>query len=133
MEFIEDENIIFWKENNILYSKFTTKKTKLDYYNTKKFIELRHQISNNEKQYWCCHLNGIIGFSKDGQKHADEYGQEFLYACGVVVYSHLAKFLVNLFVRVKKPHVPLKYFTDEKKALHWLEEQREKNNQNQQS
>lgn len=126
MESIENENIKFWVQDNTLFSKFK-KNISLNKHNVKEIIELRHTISKNEKQYWCCHINDLQHFSKDGQQYAAEYGQEFIHACGVVIYSHLAKFFINVFIRVQKPHVPIKYFTAENKALQWLEEQRKKN------
>jgi len=126
MKEIENDFIKFWIEDDILYSQFK-EQTNGTLENLKAIIDLRHEISVGHKQYWCYDFNGIKSFDKASRDYAEIYGQENLHACAVVLNSHLTKFILNTFMRLKNPLVPLKGFTKKSEAIKWLNELKEKN------
>jgi hypothetical protein len=126
MEELENDFIKFWFENGILYSRFK-KTTDGTLENIKEIIDLRHQISNNKKQYWCYDFNGIKSYDKLGRDYAEKNGQEHLYGCAILLNSHITKFILNTFMTLKKPVVPLKGFTNKEDAVNWLNELMKKN------
>lgn len=128
MKEVENDFIKFWIEDNILYSQFK-KPTEGTIENIKAIIDLRHQISDDKKQYWCYDFNGIKSYDKEARDYAEKNGQEDLYACAVVLNSHIAKFILNAFMILKKSTVPLKGFTKKADAINWLNELKEKNEQ----
>lgn len=92
-------------------------------------------IENDYIKYWI--EDGIL-YSEYKKETAivlelcRKYGQDFLYACAVIVNSHLTLFIYNIFVKTKTVRVPLKAFTKKEKAAEWLKETKikiEKNNQ----
>ncbi|WPR72615.1 hypothetical protein SLW70_05620 [Flavobacterium sp. NG2] len=128
MKVVENDFVKFWIEDDILYSKFKkpingTKET------LKKIIDLRTEISEGKKQYWCYDFNGIKSHDKAARDYADKYGQDHLYACAVVLNTLIAKIILNTFILMKKPIVPLKGFTSKEEAIIWLRELRKKNEQ----
>lgn len=123
---LENDFIRFWIVDGILYSKFTHK-VNFELEKIKKLIETRHLISNNEKQYWCYDVKDANGFSKECRDYADTHGQDFLFACALVINSHLHKFLFNAFLKLKKSKIPFQTFTDTEKAVEWLLEIKAKN------
>ncbi|WP_418263994.1 hypothetical protein [Flavobacterium faecale] len=127
MKELENEFIKFWIEDDILYSRFK-KPTIGNFENTKAIIDLRTEISNGEKQYWLYDFNGIRSYDKEGRDYADQYGQEHLFGCAVLLNSHIAKFILNTFMKLKKPTVPVKGFTKKEDAIHWLNELKKVNN-----
>lgn len=125
---VENDFIKFWIEDDILYSQFK-KPTDGTIENIKAIIDLRTEISDDKKQYWCYDFNGIKSYGKEARDYAEKNGQEHLYACAAVLNSHIAKFILNAFMRLKKPTVPLKGFMKKDDAIHWLNELKEKNEQ----
>ena len=123
---LENEFIRFWVDDGILYSKFKCEMN-FDLDKIKQLIEARHAISNNTNQYWCYDVKEGIGFSKECRDYADIYGQEFLFACALVINSHIQKFLFNTFLRLKKSKIPFQTFTSKEKATEWLMEIKAKN------
>ncbi|WP_026715069.1 DUF7793 family protein [Flavobacterium daejeonense] len=128
MRTVENDFIKFCVEDDILYSQFK-KPTIGTLKNIKTIIDLRHEISIGQKQYWCYDFNGIKSFEKAARDYADIYGQASLYACAVVLNSHVTKFILNMFMKLKNPVVPLKGFTKKSEAVQWLNELKKKNNQ----
>ncbi|GGA64444.1 hypothetical protein GCM10008015_01640 [Flavobacterium palustre] len=128
IKFVENDFIKYWIEDDILYSEFK-KPTIGTKENLKALIDLRHQISAGEKQYWCYDFAGIQSYDKDARDYADQYGQEYLHACAVILNSHITKFILNTFMKLKSASVPLKGFTKKSEAVKWLNELKEKNNQ----
>ena len=122
---VENDFIKYWIEDDILYSEFK-KPTIGTKENLKALIDLRHQISAGEKQYWCYNFAGIKSYDKDARDYADKYGQVYLHACAVVLNSHITKFILNTFMTLKKTVVPLKGLTTKEDAVKWLNELKEK-------
>lgn len=126
MKEVENDFIKFWIEDDILYSQFK-KPTDGTLENIKAIIDLRNEISGNSMQYWCYDFNGIKSYDKEARDYADKNGQGHLYACAAILNSHIAKFILNAFMLLKKPTVPLKGFVDKKEAINWLNELKKKN------
>lgn len=125
---LENEFIRFWVEDGILHSKFK-REVNVDLDKIQKMIELRHTISNNEYQYWCYDVGKVKAFPKECRDYADVYGQDFLFACAIVIKSHIQKFLFNAFLKLKNSKIPFQAFTDKEKAVEWLQEIKAKNEQ----
>jgi hypothetical protein len=123
---MENEIIRFQMVDDILYSEFK-KSVVITAENARDLIHLRHQISRSKKQYWCIDLKGVKSYTNEAHEYADKHGQEFLYACATVTHSHIAKFITNFFLVVKRPKVPLKVFTHKEDAMRWLHEMKQKN------
>lgn len=125
----ENNNVKFWFDDEILFSSY---KGKVDMTEdiALKTIELRHSISKNEYQYWCMDISNIRSVTREANTCIDEKGQDLVQACAAVVNSFLTKFLVDVFVRTKKPKVPFKIFTSAEKAVIWLKELKNNNNNN---
>ena len=125
MKEVENDFVKFWIEDNILYSQFK-KPTDGTIENIKAIIDLRNEISDGEKQYWCYDFNGIKPYDKLARDYAENNGQELLYGCATLLNSHVTKFILNTFMTLKKPVVPLKGFTNKRDAINWLNELKKK-------
>jgi hypothetical protein len=125
---LENEFIRFWVVDGILYSKFKCE-VNIDLDIIQKLIESRHTISNNVNQYWCYDVEEVKGFPKECRDYADVYGQDFLFACALVINSHIQKFIFNTFLKLKKSKIPFQAFTNKEKAVEWLNELKAKNEQ----
>ena len=126
---LENEFIRFWIEDGILFSEFK-QPIHLDLNIGVDIINLRHKISAGEKQYWCYDFKNILSMSSETKEQAAKYGQEYLHATAAIVYNHFQKFIVNIFISLKKPKIPFLAFTDKEKAISWLRSHQEKNQLN---
>lgn len=127
MEIIENEYVKFWKKEGLLFSKHK-KTTCIGVKEAEEIIELRHKISNNTAQYWCMDVRHLILSTNDAHHYVDENGQDLVHACAIVVNSFLNRFIVEVFLNVKKPKVPVKVFSSEENAVAWLKELKDSNN-----
>lgn len=119
MVVVENNIIKFYITDGILYSEYK-ERTDVDEDAAKSVIELRHKISNGINQYWCMDIRGVKMFGKQARDYVDIHGQDFLYACAVLVHSHLTKFMVNTYLKLKPPKVPMRVFTNKEDAVNWL-------------
>ena len=126
MREVSNEYIRYWVEDGILHSEFKQDIT-LHASLCSKIIELRHEISEGKKQYWCYDFKHVTSMPRDGKEYAEKYGQDYLYASAAIVYNHLQKYIVNIFIAIKNPKIPFKAFTNKEKAVQWLKEIKEKN------
>jgi hypothetical protein len=117
---LEDDLSKLWiDKDGILYSIFK-KEIEINVPICKQIIALRHEISAGEKQYWLYDFNNLKSMPSEGKAYADKYGQDFLHATAALVHNHLQKYIVNIFIAIKKPHVPFRAFTNRQEAKNWL-------------
>lgn len=116
---IENDFIVYWKEDGILFSAFK-KPTVMTLDIIQISIQMRHTISSSEKQYWCSDFSNLRSFTKQARDYAEIHGQEYLHATAVIINSHITKFILNTFMRLKRADVPLQAFTSKSDAIKWL-------------
>lgn len=126
---IENDFMEYYFEEDILCSKFKCD-LEMTINNLKQLIDLRHKISEGKKQYWCYNFNRLNGYTKEARDYAEIHGQDFLFACAVVVNSYITKFILNTFTKLKKAEIPLKAFTNQKDAIDWLKQLKAENEAN---
>lgn len=125
-EIENDFHKMWFDENGILLSEFT-KEVILDVETCKKAIEIRHKISAGNKQYWLYDFKNVKSMPSEGKEYADKYGQDFLHAAAALVHNHIQKYIVNIFIAIKKPKVPFRAFTDKTQAINWLLKHKQEN------
>jgi hypothetical protein len=118
-ELEDDLHRIWLSSDGILYSEFK-KEVILDIAICKKMINVRHEISAGEHQYWLYDFKNIKSMPSEGKEYANLYGQDYLHATAALVHNHLQKYIVNIFIAIKKPKVPFRAFTDKQEAKEWL-------------
>ena len=124
---LEDEYARLWiDQQGILHTEFK-KDVILNVEICKQLIDTRHKISEGEYQYWFYDFKHIKGMPSEGKEYADKYGQDFLHASAALVHNHLQKYLVNIFIAIKKPRVPFRAFTDKQDAITWLLKHKKQN------
>lgn len=124
---IEDDIQKYWFDENGILNSYIKKEILLDLSTCQKLIEMRHKISAGEKQYWLYDFKNIKGMPAEGKEFADKYGQDYLHASAALVHNHLQKYIVNIFIAIKKPKIPFRAFTDRTEATNWLLKQRKLN------
>jgi hypothetical protein len=116
---IKSDIASFWFSNGILYSKFK-EGLNINLITAKRLIEMRHEISNEKKQYWCYDTQGVKSYPKESRDYSEIHGQDYLHAAAIVVRSHITIFMFNAFSKINKPKIPFKAFRTEEDAVAWL-------------
>lgn len=119
MDRMENDFIVYWKEDGLLFSEFKVP-TVMDLSVIKTSIEMRHAISEGEKQYWCTDFHNLKEYPKEARDYAEIHGQEYLYATAVIINSHVTRFILNTFMRLKHSEIPLQAFKTREAAVVWL-------------
>jgi hypothetical protein len=125
MDLIENEFVKFWHKDGLMYSAFKGP-VHLGPENAKRFIDLRHIISNDQYQYWVMDLRNLKSASKETHDYIGNNGNELLHASAIIVNTFLVKFIVEVYIRVKKPKIPVKIFNSKVNAVDWLMEIKDK-------
>lgn len=128
MKEVENEYVKYWFEDEVLMNELK-KPVHINLEIMKSLIDLRHQISNGESQYWCMDGTKILSVNKEARDYAAKNGQDFIHANAAIISSHLAKALFNAFMILKRPEIPFVFFTKKEKAIEWLMEMKAKNEQ----
>ncbi len=68
-------------------------------------------------------FGGVLGVTTEAQRYyaESEDAQKLVTKIALVVNSYVSRVLGNLFLGLNRPIMPVKLFTDEEKALDWLQ------------
>ena len=119
MDKLENEHIIFWIENGILFSEYKLP-FEMTLENSKEIYALRKKISKGEDQLFCYDITHLKSMTKEARDYGELYGQDDLKASAIIVNSHLTLFIYNAFLKLKNVKIPVKAFRTRELALHWL-------------
>lgn len=67
-------------------------------------------------------FEGIKAMDKQARDYSSKQGSEGVLAGALLTNSVYAEFFGNFFLRLTKPEIPAKLFTDKQEALKWLEQ-----------
>lgn len=127
MREVSNGKVKFWIEDGILFNEVIENDILLDIPMCKEIVELRHKISEGKPQYFLYDMGNLKDFTTESKNYFAIYGQEYIHTAAVLVHSRFQKFSINLWIKIKKPKVPMRIFTSKKEALNWLKTQKKKN------
>lgn len=123
---IENEDIRFWIDDGILFSEYKNP-FYMNVENSKTIYELRNKISAGKDQYFCYDISNLKSMTKEARDYGEIHGQHNLAASSIIVNSHIALFLYNTFLKIKKVKIPVKAFKNKEDAVKWLKELKNSN------
>ncbi len=88
----------------------------------KEIVRLRKEYTNNVPSLLVVSGEGLRAIDKEARSYLSKEGAEGVIAGVLLVNSIYAEFFGNFFLNISKPENPAKLFTDEKKAMEWLEQ-----------
>jgi hypothetical protein len=116
----EGEIATYWFDNGILIS--LSKSTKRTVASISSNVALIKQITNNKPVPLLIYLADSPIPDKETRKFSTEQLPVIYKAMAMVSKPGLAKFIMNILFRFKQPPIPMKTFTDDKKAKEWLKQ-----------
>lgn len=116
---IEGEWATYWFDvDGILYalSKGLQKSVQRIFNN----YEVAKQVAQNKKVCMLVYINTFPFFNRGAQKMISHDIAERYKAIAIVAKSAMRKKLLNLFLKIKPPAIPIKSFTNVNEARQWL-------------
>lgn len=87
----------------------------------------RVALCNGETYPLLVNVSELKSINKEAREYiSGEKGIELLSAGAFLVDNQVAKFIGNFFIKINKPKLPARLFTNEEKALQWLEQFRQR-------
>ena len=114
----EGEIATYWFDEGILVS--LSKSPQRTVENIKSNVKLVKEITNNKPVPLLIYLSNSPVPDKETRKYSTEQLPVIYTAMAMVSKPGLAKFIMNILFALKKPPIPIKSFTDDKKAKEWL-------------
>lgn len=94
----------------------------LDLDTAKLIVEKRIAFKEGKSYPSLFDIRAIKSTSKDARDYMANEGNQLVVASSLLVNSSVTKMIGNFFVSVSKPSNPTRLFTDEEKAIEWLEQ-----------
>ena len=111
---------IYWKEDDILFFEFKNNAV-IDLPAAQQIIADRLQTQQEKPFSVLCIMNGVVNINKAARDYFAQQGSVLIKAVAIVANQGSFAFLMSSFyVRVNKPQVPTKVFSDKSNALQFL-------------
>jgi hypothetical protein len=89
---------------------------------TKEIVKQRLEYINGKSYPLLVVFEGITAMDKRSRDYSSKEGSEGVLAGALLTNSVYAEFFGNFFLRLTKPEIPARLFTDKQEALKWLEQ-----------
>ncbi|MBA4155310.1 hypothetical protein [Flavobacterium sp.] len=117
----ENEFAIFWIENNILLFEYKFNVI-IDLLAAQQIVADRIQVQNGKAYPILCDISGIVDSDKAARDYLAQHGSMLTKAVAIVVADQkiLSFLMITFYLKISKPQVPTKLFTDKMAALEFL-------------
>jgi hypothetical protein len=115
----ENENVIITIKGGILFLKY--KVETLDLKSAKNVVELRLELSKGVSYPLFVDISSVKNTTKEARIYSSKGdAAKLVSATALWGTSELTRVMANFFLTINKPDVPVKFFSDQEKALQWL-------------
>jgi DNA-binding phage protein len=117
----ENEYVEMYIEDGILIARYLTKK--IDLKTAKHIVSARKEFSQNRLYAGLADASKVTSVTRDAREYlSSAEAIEGLLAGAILSGSSFNAFIANFFVKVTQPRIPTRIFTDEDKAIQWLQQ-----------
>lgn len=115
----ENDSTTMWIKNEILFSVIKPM-PEVNLEIAKENIHNRKQFTDNQKMLMFIDFRNVNYVSKEARDYLSENGSEGIIAGAFLVDNQINMIIGNFFLKVNKPKAPARLFTNENKAIRWL-------------
>jgi hypothetical protein len=116
---LTNENVLIELLDDIVIMTWKTDLTNLEF--VKKMVDLRLEITPEKDYLFVINSKKVKNFSKEVRDFlAGKKAAERVIAAAIVIDSMVTATLANFFLRVSKPEVITRLFSNEEDAISWL-------------
>ncbi len=111
--------VIFELENEILFANIKSK-LKIDKNIAIEIVKTRMGFTEGKSYPQLIQDMGVISIDREAREYFSSEGIMGITAGAFLLNSVFSKFLGNFYLKITRPPIPTKIFTDKAKALEWL-------------
>jgi hypothetical protein len=112
-----------WTEGDkqIVFANYSTK-LEIDIEIAKELVENRIEFSSGESVYTLIDFSNIKSVTKEARDFMNdpEGGLKGVLGGAFLSNNAVTTLLINLYLKINKPTIPAKFFTDKTEAINWL-------------
>ena len=115
----ESSYISMWMSDGILCARYAAN-LHVSIEVAKTVVEARIFYSKGQSYPLWVDMKGIKSMTREARAYLASVGATLVTAAALITGSSVNRTLGNIFLKIDKPPVPLRLFTDEKKAMEWV-------------
>jgi hypothetical protein len=120
--YMEDDYAHYWLEKGIIHEIFKPGLEIITIEIAKQMVESRLKVTNGIYRPLFIDLNNAISIDKKSRQYwANGDATKYVTATGILLDNEIARFWVSTYIKIDKPIVPTRFFTEKENALKWLE------------
>ncbi len=120
--YLENKYVEIWFDNGLVYEIFKPGCI-LTISAAREIVQDRLKVSDGKISPIFIDLRNMVSTENAARSYlASAEAHEYLSAGGLLINNEIQRLLMNLWLKIDKPYVPVKGFTNENKALEWLEQ-----------
>jgi hypothetical protein len=119
-DYYENEYAQFWIKDGILFFKYK-QSIVIDLSIAHQIVADRIQMQNEKSYPVLCDIRGVVDTDKAARDYLAQSGSLLAKAVGIVTNQSVSVIMTSFYLKISKPSVPTKIFTDESSALAFLE------------
>jgi hypothetical protein len=117
---METDYVRIWVENDVLYITYLKEQIDLPY--AKNVVETRLKVSGGKSYPVMVDLNKVKGVCKEARAFlAGKEASDLISSSALLGTGELIRMLVNFYLFINKPKVPIRLFNNQSAALEWLQ------------
>ena len=121
--YLESEYVELWIENGIIHGIYNPNLKIMTLEIAKQMVSDRLKLSNGITRPVFVDLSNMASVDKASRKYlAEGDAMKCVSATAILVKNQITKFAASIYIRIDKPAIPTRFFTDKKTALLWLEQ-----------
>ena len=118
-DYFENEFALFWISGNILFFEYKPGVV-INLVVAQRIVMDRMQMQKEKAYPVLCDVSGIADSDKAARDYLAQHGSVLTKAVGIVVQRTLSMVMISFYLKISKPQVPTKVFSDRAKALAFL-------------
>lgn len=115
----ESPYLTLWMEGGMLFGRYAPD-LHLSLAVAKACVEARIFYSKGQAYPLLVDMKGIKSTTREARRYMATIGATLVTAAALITGSAINRTIGNIFLKIDRPSVPLKLFTDEQKAMEWL-------------
>lgn len=118
--YYENEYAQFWIKDDILFFEYRPNVV-IDLTIAHRIVADRIQMQNEKSYPVLCDIRGVVDSDKAARDYLAQSGSVLAKAVSIVTNQSVSLIMTSFYLKICKPSVPTKIFTDDSSALAFLE------------
>lgn len=117
--YFENEFAVFWISESILFFEYKPDVV-INLASAQRVVADRIQIQNEKAYPVLCDIRSIADSDKAARDYLAQHGSVLTKAVSILAHRSVSILMISFYLKISKPQVPTKIFTDKSAALEFL-------------